>query len=97
MPEYHPGTDVEIQDAVATSGVGNKILNTKRYQRQNKVTIDQVCEAAYVGDYDRLEEPLATGDEKNLFNGDLNTHVPNMTCLHLAAKAGHTLRGILKA
>jgi len=37
-----------------------------------------------------LEELLATGDEKNLFNGDLNAHVPNMTCLHLAAKAGQT-------
>jgi [acyl-carrier-protein] S-malonyltransferase len=90
MPEYHPGTDVEVQDGVATSGFRNKIANVKRYQRHNNVNIEQVAEVAYVGDYDRLEELLATGDEKNLFNGDLNLHVPNMTCLHLAAKAGQT-------
>ena len=49
-----------------------------------------MCEVAYVGDYDRLEELLATGTEKDLFNGDLNQHVPSLTCLHLAAKAGQT-------
>jgi len=75
---------------VASSGFRNKIANAKRYQRGNNVTIEQVCEMAYVGDYDRLEELLATGDEKNLFNGDLNQHVPSLTCLHLAAKAGQT-------
>ena len=61
MPtEYHPGTAVEVQDAVASSGFRNKIANAKRYQRGNNVTIEQVCEMAYVGDYDRLEEILTT-------------------------------------
>jgi len=90
MPEYHPGTDVEIPDAVPTSGFRNAIANTKRYMKHNNVTIEQVCEIAYEGDYDRLEELLATGTEKDLFNGDLNLHVPSLTCLHLAAKAGQT-------
>jgi [acyl-carrier-protein] S-malonyltransferase len=90
MVEYHQGTDIIIPDAVPTSGFRNKIANVKRYMKHNKITIENVCEAAYIGDYDRLEEYLSTGDEKNLFNGDINLHVPTLTCLHLAAKAGQT-------
>jgi len=90
MPEFHPGTDVEISDAVPASGFRNAIPNTKRYIKHNDVTIEKVCETAFVGDYDQLEEYLATGNEKNLFNGDLNMHVPTLTCMHLAARAGQT-------
>jgi len=89
MPaECHPGTNVEIADAVPSSGFRNQIPNTKRYMMHNRVTLEQVCEAAYIGDFDKLEDFLATGDDKSLFNGDLNKHAPNLTCLHLAAKAG---------
>mmetsp|Transcript_156565 Transcript_156565/g.277803 ORF Transcript_156565/g.277803 Transcript_156565/m.277803 type:complete len:536 (-) Transcript_156565:125-1732(-) len=90
MPEYHPGTDIEIPDAVPSSGFRNAIANTKRYMKHNEQTIEYVCEAAYQGDYDTLEMLLSTGDEKNLFNGDLNAHVSNITALHLAAKGGQT-------
>jgi [acyl-carrier-protein] S-malonyltransferase len=91
MPaEYHPGTDIEIPDAVPTSGFRNAIRNTKRYMKHNRQTVEKVAEASYTGDYDLLEELLKTGDEQNLFNGDLNLHVPTKTCLHLAAQAGQT-------
>mmetsp|Transcript_90258 Transcript_90258/g.142603 ORF Transcript_90258/g.142603 Transcript_90258/m.142603 type:complete len:539 (+) Transcript_90258:60-1676(+) len=88
MAEYHPGTTVEIPDAVPTSGFRNAIKNEKRYMKHNSQTIEKVCEASYVGDYDLLDELLATGDEKNLFNGDLNLHCPTRTALMLAAQAG---------
>lgn len=90
MPEFHPGTDVEIPDAVPTSAFRNAIPNTKRYMRHNKQTIQFVCEAAYQGDVDTLDMLLASGDEKNLFNGDLNERVPNLSALHLAAQYGQT-------
>lgn len=35
-------------------------------------------EASYTGDWDKLQEMLATGDEKSLFNGDLNGFVNNV-------------------
>jgi [acyl-carrier-protein] S-malonyltransferase len=88
MAEYHPGTTVEIPDAVPTSGFRNAIKNEKRYMKHNSVTIEKVCEASYVGDYDLLEEMLSTGTEKTLFNGDLNLHCPTRTALMLASQAG---------
>jgi len=90
MPEYHPGTDIEIPNGVPTSGFRCAIPNTKRYMKHNSTVIKEVCEASYTGDYDRLEEMLATGDEKALFNGDLNGHVNNITALHMASMAGQT-------
>jgi len=90
MPEFHAGTDIEIADAVPASGFRNAISNTKRYMKHNDVTIAYVCEAAYQGDFEKLEEMIATGDEKTLFNGDLNKHVNGITALHLAAKGGQT-------
>eukprot|EP00933_Yihiella_yeosuensis_P008390 TRINITY_DN113801_c0_g1_i1.p1 TRINITY_DN113801_c0_g1~~TRINITY_DN113801_c0_g1_i1.p1 ORF type:complete len:555 (-),score=159.18 TRINITY_DN113801_c0_g1_i1:31-1695(-) len=90
MPEYHSGTDIEIPNAVPTSGFRCAIPNTKRYMKHNDVRIKDVCEAAYTGDYDRLEDMLASGDEKSLFNGDLNEHVNMITALHMASMAGQT-------
>ena len=37
------------------------------------------------GDYDRLEEMLATDGERTRFLGDLNAHVNNITALHMAS------------
>ena len=37
-----------------------------------------LAEASYTGDWDKLQEMLATGDEKSLFNGDLNGFVNNV-------------------
>jgi len=90
MPEYHPGTDIEIPDGVPTSGFRNAIPNTKRYMKINKITLADVCNAAHDGNDELLEEMLAKGDEKNLFNGDLNEHCPNITALHYAAMTGQT-------
>eukprot|EP00490_Sorites_sp_Unknown_P000679 CAMPEP_0114653264 /NCGR_PEP_ID=MMETSP0191-20121206/9635_1 /TAXON_ID=126664 /ORGANISM="Sorites sp." /LENGTH=546 /DNA_ID=CAMNT_0001868235 /DNA_START=47 /DNA_END=1688 /DNA_ORIENTATION=+ len=90
MPEYHPGTDIEIPSGVPSSGFRNAIPNTKRYMKHNLVEIKAVCEASYTGDYGRLQDMLATGDEKSLFNGDLNGFVNNITALHMAAMAGQT-------
>jgi len=90
MPEYHPGTEIEIPDAVPTSGFRNAIKNPKRYMKHNAVTLGDVCEAAYKGDYDKLEEMLSTGDESTLFNGDLNAFQSNVTALHMAAMMGQT-------
>lgn len=90
MPEYHPGTDVEIPSGVPSSGFRNAIPNAKRYMKHNMVEIKAVCEASYTGDYAKLQEMLATGDEKTLFNGDLNGFVNNITALHMAAMAGQT-------
>jgi len=90
MPEYHPGTDIEIPSGVPTSGFRNAIPNTKRYMKHNLVDLKAVCEASYTGDYDKLEEMLATGDEKTLFNGDLNGFVNNITAMQMAAMAGQT-------
>jgi len=88
MPEYHPGTDVEIPDNVPMSHFRNAIPNTKRYMKHNNVSISDVSEAAYTGDYDLLEEMLATGSEKMLYNGDINAHVTNITPLMMAAMSG---------
>jgi len=90
MPEYHPGSDVEIPDAVPTSGFRNAIPNKQRYMKHNGVTLASVCEAAYQGDYDKLEELLSTGNATNLFNGDLNQQQSNITALHMAAMMGQT-------
>jgi [acyl-carrier-protein] S-malonyltransferase len=90
MPEYHPGTDIEIPNGIPKSGFRCAIPNTKRYMKQNAVEIKEVCEASYTGDYDLLEEMLASGNEANIFNGDLNQHVNNITALHMAAMAGQT-------
>jgi len=90
MPEYHAGTDIEIPSAVPTSGFRNAIPNTKRYMRHNTIELQEVCEACYTGDIVLLEEMLATGDEKNLFNGDLNKHHNNLTALQMAAMSGQT-------
>jgi len=90
MPEYHPGTDIEIPDNVPMSYFRNAIQNTKRYMKHNNVSISDVCEAAYTGDLDLLEEMLATGDEKMLYNGDVNAHVSNITALMMASMAGQT-------
>jgi len=79
MPEYHQGTDIEILPHVATSAFRNAIPNTKRYTKLNEKSIVDVANAAYEGDYDVLEELLSTGDEINLFNGDLNQHVNQET------------------
>jgi len=90
MPEYHPGTDIEIPNGVPTSGFRNAIPNTKRYMKHNNVQLKDVCEAAYTGDYNLLETMLASGNETSLFNGDLNGHVNKMSALHMAAMAGQT-------
>mmetsp|Transcript_85318 Transcript_85318/g.222020 ORF Transcript_85318/g.222020 Transcript_85318/m.222020 type:complete len:540 (+) Transcript_85318:56-1675(+) len=88
MPEYHPGTDVVIPDNVPMSHFRNAIPNTKRYMKHNNVSISDVSEAAYTGDYDLLEEMLSTGDEKMLYNGDINAHVTSVTALMMAAMSG---------
>lgn len=84
--------------SAATSGFRNAIPNAKRYVRRNKWTVDEVAKAAYEGDLGLLETLLKTGDESNLFNGDLNAHVEaekgttksSYNALHLAAIAGQT-------
>lgn len=90
MAEFHPGTDIEIPNAVPASGFRCAIPNPKRYMKHNSQTIADVCTAAYQGDYDKLEDLLATGDESNLFNGDLNQHHSSVTALHMAAMMGQT-------
>jgi len=90
MPEFHPGTDIEIPDGVPTSLFRCAIPNPKRYMKPNAQTLDWVCESSFEGDYERLEELLATGDELNLFNGDINAHQAQVTPLMLAAMAGQT-------
>jgi len=90
MPEVHPGTDIQIPDNVPMSAFRNAIPNPKRYMKHNNVSISDVCDASYTGDIDLLEELLATGDEKMLYNGDLNAHVNNITALMMAAMAGQT-------
>jgi len=81
MAEYHPGTQIALAEGVATSGFRCAIPNTKRYMRKNKWSVEDVAKAAYEGDIDLLEKLLSTGDESNLFNGDLNAFVE-------AAKSG---------
>eukprot|EP00927_Polykrikos_kofoidii_P010008 TRINITY_DN1421_c0_g1_i3.p1 TRINITY_DN1421_c0_g1~~TRINITY_DN1421_c0_g1_i3.p1 ORF type:complete len:553 (+),score=119.39 TRINITY_DN1421_c0_g1_i3:83-1741(+) len=90
MPEYHRNTDIEIPDAVPTSGFRSAIHNTKRYMKHNKKTLEEVWKAAYEGDLDLLNVLLATGDEYNLFNGDLNEHLDNLTPLMAASCSGQT-------
>eukprot|EP00747_Dinoflagellata_sp_TGD_P058844 gnl/TRDRNA2_/TRDRNA2_151310_c0_seq2.p1 gnl/TRDRNA2_/TRDRNA2_151310_c0~~gnl/TRDRNA2_/TRDRNA2_151310_c0_seq2.p1 ORF type:complete len:537 (-),score=162.35 gnl/TRDRNA2_/TRDRNA2_151310_c0_seq2:165-1775(-) len=90
MPEYHPGTDIEIPDAIApANGFRNAIPNSKRYMKQNTKDLETLCNAAYECNDDLLEELLSTGDEMNLFNGDVNAHCTNLTALHFAAMAGN--------
>jgi len=90
MPEFHAGTQIEIPDAVPQSGFRCAIPNPKRYMKHNDIDMDQVVAASHEGDYDLLEEMLSTGNESNLFNGDLNQHQLNLTPLHYAAMAGQT-------
>lgn len=90
MPEYHPGTNIEIPDAVPTSAFRCAIPNPERYMRHNGQTIETVCQAAYQGDYNKLEDLLATGDKHNLYNGDINQHHLSITALHMAAMTGQT-------
>jgi len=98
MPEYHPGTDIELGEGVATSGFRNAIANTKRYMKKNKWTVEDVAKAAYEGDLGLLETLLKTGDERTLFNGDLNAHAEaekgaaksSYTALQMAAISGQT-------
>mmetsp|Transcript_91248 Transcript_91248/g.261160 ORF Transcript_91248/g.261160 Transcript_91248/m.261160 type:complete len:531 (-) Transcript_91248:62-1654(-) len=89
MPERHPGSDVEIVDGVPTSDFRCAIPNVKRYMKQNRWVLEDVAEAAFEGDYDKLEMLLATGAEMNVFNGDLNMHLNSTTVLHLASSSGH--------
>jgi len=90
MPELHKGTDVEIPDNVPLSRFRNAIPNPKRYMKHNNVSISDVSEAAYTGDIDLLQDMLATGDEKVLYNGDVNVHVNSITSLMMASMAGQT-------
>lgn len=90
MPEFHPGTEVEIVSGVPQSGFRCGIPNVKRYQKRNNVKLEDIGKAGHEGDLDLLEEMLATGDEINLFNGDLNRHITDITALHIAALKGNT-------
>lgn len=90
MPEFHPDTTIEIPDNVPTSGFRNAIPNSKRYMRHNAVALQDVADAAYTGDYVLLEEMLSTGNERRLFNGDLNAFVDDKNPLHFAAQSGNT-------
>jgi len=98
MPECHPGTDIELGEGVATSGFRCAIKNTKRYMQRNRWTSEDVARAAYEGDFGKLEMLLSTGDEANLFNGDLNEHLiadkgtitSSYTALQMAAVSGQT-------
>jgi [acyl-carrier-protein] S-malonyltransferase len=80
----------EINPSVPTSAFRCAIANPKRYMKANTKDLPEVGKAAYEGDLETLEILLATGDENNLFNGDLNTHITSYTALQMAAKAGQT-------
>jgi len=98
MAEVHPGTDIVLGEGVAASGFRCAIPNTKRYMKKNKWAVEDVAKAAYEGDLGLLEALLSTGDESNLFNGDLNAFVSaesglttsTYTALQLAAVSGQT-------
>lgn len=68
----------------------NAIPDVARHKKSNRTTLDMVCEAAYQGDMHTLDILLRSGDEDNIFNGDLNMHFTDVSALHLAAMAGHT-------
>jgi [acyl-carrier-protein] S-malonyltransferase len=74
----------------ATSPFRCAIANPKRYQKSNTKELKDVGKSAYEGDLETLETLLSTGDENNLFNGDLNAHITSYTALQMAAKAGQT-------
>jgi len=74
---------------VPTSEFRCAIPNVKRYMKTNRWEIGDVATSAFEGDYNQLEMLLSTGDESNLFNGDLNEHVGTFSALHLAAQSGH--------
>jgi len=95
MPEYHPGTEIEIPDNVPLSKFRNAIPNTKRYMKHNSVSVSEVCEASYTGDFNLLQEMLESGDEKTLYNGDINQHVNGLTPLQMASMAGQTECAVL--
>jgi len=89
MPEFfHPNSEVAIPNNVPMSNFRNAIPNTKRYMKHNDVSISNVCEASYTGDYEALEVMLSTGNEKTLYNGDINAHVSRITGLQMAAMTG---------
>jgi hypothetical protein len=71
-----------------TDGYVNPIPNSFRYQKWNMVSLADVSEAAYRGDFDLLEKMLSTGDADSIFNGDLNMHFTDVNPLHMAALAG---------
>jgi len=89
MPEVHPGTDVEIPSGIPRSAFRVAIPNARRYMKSNRWDLQDITRACTEGDYAQLEMLLATGDENNLFNGDLNEHLNNMTALQYAAQSGH--------
>mmetsp|Transcript_101286 Transcript_101286/g.315675 ORF Transcript_101286/g.315675 Transcript_101286/m.315675 type:complete len:494 (+) Transcript_101286:50-1531(+) len=67
----------------------NAIPNDARYRRGNRSTLGSLCESAYQGDFEMVETLLSSGDEDNIFNGDVNLHYTDITALHMAAMAGH--------
>jgi len=71
-----------------TDGFVNPIPNSFRYQKWNMVSLADVSEAAYRGDFDLLEKMLSTGDADSIFNGDLNMHFTDVNPLHMAAFGG---------
>jgi [acyl-carrier-protein] S-malonyltransferase len=81
---------MSIPDGVPTSGFRNEISNDKRYMKHNARTIDEVGRAAHEGDRETLDLLLSSGNEDQLFNGDLNAHITSHTALHMAAIAGQT-------
>mmetsp|Transcript_22102 Transcript_22102/g.56548 ORF Transcript_22102/g.56548 Transcript_22102/m.56548 type:complete len:505 (-) Transcript_22102:120-1634(-) len=67
----------------------NAVSNPARHTKSNRATLDMVCAAAYQGDMKALEVLLKSGDEDNIFNGDLNMHFTDVSALHMAAMAGN--------
>lgn len=70
------------------TGFVNAFPNAARGKKGNLMTLDMLCESAYQGDVEIVEKMLKSGDEDNIFNGDVNTHFTDVTALHMAAMAG---------
>mmetsp|Transcript_2579 Transcript_2579/g.5219 ORF Transcript_2579/g.5219 Transcript_2579/m.5219 type:complete len:494 (+) Transcript_2579:2-1483(+) len=66
----------------------NAIPNDARYQKCNSWSLESLCESAYQGNTQLLDTLLSSGDEDNIFNGDVNMHYTDLTALHMAAIAG---------
>lgn len=86
---FHPDDKVAMTPWGPTRFI-NPIPNPHRYRRGNKWGLQQVAEASFQGDYDLLEMLLKTGDEMNIYNGDLNAHLTDIGVLHFAALGGQT-------